>query len=102
MATRSVPQVPIGEGEGPDAAVQQSWRNAVRLSSMGDALEAFLARAGFDRAPWLTIALAAGIALWFVLDSPWQWSAAIGVALLAAVAAAAGWDAGRSSCSPAG
>jgi competence protein ComEC len=91
MATRSVPQVPMGEGGSVDAAVQQSWRNRARLSSMGDLAERFLARAGFDRAPWLAIALAAGIAAWFLLDDPWQWSAAIGLALMVALGCSTAW-----------
>lgn len=74
-----------------DAAMQRTWRKAARLSSLADRAEAFVARAGFDRAPWLTVAFAGGIAVWFALASPWQWSAAIGAALLTAIAAAAIW-----------
>ncbi|MGN6498568.1 MAG: ComEC/Rec2 family competence protein, partial [Tsuneonella sp.] len=92
MATRTAPSVLLGEGEHlADAAVQRPWRNAARLSSMGNVAEGFLARAGFDRAPWLTIALGSGIVLWFALATPWQWCSAIGLALLAAIAAGAGW-----------
>ncbi len=80
-----------GPPETGDAALQRQWRMGARLSSTGDRAEAFLSRAGFDRAPWLVIAFAAGIALWFTLDTPWQWSAAIGLALIAAIAAQAAW-----------
>jgi competence protein ComEC len=92
MATSTAPQVPVGEGsERDDVAVQRTWRKAVRLSSVADRIEAFLAWSGFDRGPWLTIAFAAGIAAWFVLGSPWQWLGATGASLLAAIAAAAIW-----------
>lgn len=99
MATSTAPLVPMGEGpELPDAAVQRTWRKAVRLSSLADRAEHFVSHAGFDRAPWLTIAFATGIGAWFLLARPWQWSAVIGLSLLAAIAAAAIWrhDAGRS------
>lgn len=96
MATSSVPLVPMGEGPDPapeqrDAAVRRNWRMAVRLSSLADRAEAFVGQSGFDRAPWLTVAFAAGIASWFALDRPWQWAAATGVALVAALAAMAVW-----------
>lgn len=96
MATSTAPRVPMGEGPEPalepfDAAMQRTWRKPARLSSLGDRCETFVGSAGFDRAPWLTVAFAGGIAAWFALDTPWQWSAAIGSALLAAIAAAALW-----------
>ncbi|QYU69784.1 hypothetical protein J4558_06550 [Leptolyngbya sp. 15MV] len=92
MATSTAPQVPIGEGpERADVAVQRTWRKGARLSSMADRIEGFLAQAGFDRGPWLTIAFAGGIAAWFVLAGPWQWLAAAGASLLAVIAAAAIW-----------
>ncbi len=82
----------MGEGPGEaDVAVQRTWRKVARLSSMADRLEGFLAGAGFDRGPWLTIAFGAGIAGWFVLGGPWQWLAAMGASLLAVIAAAAIW-----------
>ncbi|MGB7408670.1 MAG: ComEC/Rec2 family competence protein [Pontixanthobacter sp.] len=56
-----------------------------------DRIEQFLARAGFDKGPWLVVAFATGIAAWFVLNSPWQWISAIGAALLAAIGAVAAW-----------
>jgi competence protein ComEC len=69
MATRQPPLVPLGD-EPADAALQQPpWRKTARLSSVADAADAALARAGFDRGPWLAIAFAGGIAAWFVLRS---------------------------------
>jgi len=61
------------------------------LSSFVANANAFLGRAGFDRGPWLAVALAAGIAAWFTLDTPWQWCAALGLAGLVALAALALW-----------
>ena len=96
MATSSVPLVPMGEGPEPapeqrDAAVRRNWRKAVRLSSLADKAEAFVGQSGFDRAPWLTVAFAAGIASWFALDTPWQWTSVIGAALVTAIGALAIW-----------
>ena len=92
MATRQTPIVPLGEETAADAALQQSpWRKRARLSSVGDSLDAALARAGFDRGPWLAIAFAAGIAGWFVLDGPAEWLLAASLPLLAAVGAVALW-----------
>jgi competence protein ComEC len=62
-----------------------------RLSSVADAAETGLAKAGFDRGPWLAIAFAGGIAAWFVLDRPVEWVVAIGLCLLMATGAAALW-----------
>jgi competence protein ComEC len=91
MATLQPPLVPLGE-EPADAALQQSpWRNRARLSSIADMLDAALARAGFDRGPWLAIAFAGGIALWFVLDGPVEWVLAASLCLLGAVGAVALW-----------
>jgi competence protein ComEC len=65
-------------------------RVAQRLSSGLDALERFLSQAGFDRAPWLAVAFAAGIATWFLLPAPSFWlafiTAMVGVAIVAVVA----------------
>lgn len=96
MATRTAPLVPIEQGPDPapqqaDAAVQRTWRMAPQLSSLADRAEGFLGRAGFDRAPWLVVAFAGGIAAWFVLDTPWQWVSVMGSTLLAALAALAVW-----------
>lgn len=62
-------------------------RVAGRLSSGLDALEHFLCRAGFDRAPWLAVAFAAGIGAWFIFMQQWQWVAVI--AMLSVTAACA-------------
>lgn len=61
------------------------------MSSVAERIERFLQRAGFDRGPWLVVALAAGISAWFLLDTPWQWASFIGACLLAYIAAAAIW-----------
>lgn len=74
-----------------DVAVQRTWRSRAHLSSISGILDRFLGNAEFDRGPWLTVFFAAGIAAWFVLGQPWQWSAAIGAALLAAIAALSLW-----------
>lgn len=92
MATGKLPKIPMqGDAEFGDAAVQRDWRSAVKLSSAVSYCEEFLSKAGFDRGPWLTVAFAAGIAAWFVLKSPWQWSAGIGLALLVSIGALAAW-----------
>ena len=79
--------VPLGE-EDADAAMQHShWRMLPRLSSLGDGLEAFLVSSGHDRGPWLAVALGAGIALWYVLDTPLLWAATIAICLCFALAA---------------
>lgn len=71
------------------AALQHGhWRRRIRLSSGLAALERFLGTAGFDRAPWMAVAFAAGIAAWFGLSNAGQWLALValcsGIALLAA------------------
>ncbi|WP_379546674.1 ComEC/Rec2 family competence protein [Qipengyuania sp. DSG2-2] len=91
MASGGATEVPLGSGEAVpgDAALQhRPWQGRWRLSSVGDTLENGLEDAGFERAPWLAVALAAGVAAWFVLDAPWQWAAAIGAGLLLALT---GW-----------
>lgn len=92
MATPHTPVVPIANGaDAGDAAVQRHWRKVPRMSSLVENAEQFLASAGFDRGPWLAVVFALGIASWFVLDTPWQWSAGIGAGLLLALAGAALW-----------
>ncbi|MCP5396698.1 MAG: ComEC/Rec2 family competence protein [Sphingomonadaceae bacterium] len=91
MATHTADVPMEGGGDPANAAMQRTWRNGLHLSSFADACEHFLATAAFDRGPWLAVALAAGIALWFVLGTPWQWSAVMGAALLVALAATAQW-----------
>lgn len=91
MANRIATLVPLDGGPGDAAMQQQLWRKAWRLSSLGDGAESWLDRAGFDRAPWLAIALAAGIAGWFVLPGPGWWAAAIALGVLIAGLAHIGW-----------
>lgn len=64
----------------------------MRLPSAGaiaERIEQSLAAQGFDRAPWLAVAFAGGIGLWFLLDGPFQWLAVVclcaGLALLVRV-----------------
>lgn len=64
------------------------------VAAMVDSVEAFLARAGFDRAPWLAVAFMAGIMAWFTLPGPWQWLAAILSGLMLALAALVVWPSG--------
>ncbi|MGD9473190.1 MAG: ComEC/Rec2 family competence protein [Novosphingobium sp.] len=90
MASSSPPPVPLtGDPAGEDIALQRHWRKRVHLSSLGDAAQAMVVRAGFHRASWLAVAFASGIALWLVLDGPRQWVAAgasaLGLAMLALV-----------------
>ena len=93
MATRHLPNVPLGE-EQADAAMQRGpWRNRARLSSVADRAEAWLAKAGFDRGPWLAVAFGGGITAWFVLGTPAEWVLTAAAALLAAVGAVALWKA---------
>lgn len=88
MATQGTPLVPFGEPDNAaNVAVQRPWRMRGLLSRLGDRLDRFLMRAGPDRGPWLTVGFAAGIGSWFALDMPWQWMGAIGLALLAVLAA---------------
>ncbi len=91
MATRIAPLVPMDGDQGDAAMQQQPWRKPRRLSSVGDAIEAWLDRAGFDRAPWLAIALAGGIAAWFVLPGPAWWTGSIALCLLFVAGASVGW-----------
>lgn len=91
MATRVTPLVPLGEELGDAALQHPPWRNAARLSSVADAAEGFLARAGFDRGPWLAVALATGIAAWFALPGPAWWVATIAAGLIIALGALAMW-----------
>jgi competence protein ComEC len=81
----------MGEETGDAALQQPPWRKPVDLSSIGDGVETFLARAGFDRGPWLAIAFGAGIGAWFVLGQAWQWVAALAGGLLLATGTVALW-----------
>lgn len=87
--------IPPGPSEPAACAALQHdpWRRLRGLSSglraLAQAGERFLASAGFDRAPWVAVGFAAGIALWFQLARPEQWLAliclctALGLAALA-------------------
>lgn len=82
MASLVPPTVPMGDEAPGGAALQhRPWRNRANLSSGLTKVEEFLESAGFDRAPWLVVAFAAGIAGWFVLHSRWQWLAWIAAGL---------------------
>ncbi len=80
---------------GPRVPTARLWQRGGGLSSIASAIgsggEGFLSHAGFDRAPWLAVVFASGILTWFALKTPWQWAAAIGVALLIALFALALW-----------
>src|SRR6478609_1586610 len=90
MAARQ-PTVPLGEEPGDAAMQQPPWRKSARLSSVGDAIEDRLARAGFDRGPWLAVAFAGGIAAWFMLARPVEWVLAASACLLIVLGAVALW-----------
>lgn len=93
MATQGASRVPFGDADDTaDAAVQRPWRMRALLSRFGDEIEGFLGHAGFDRGPWLVVALAAGVGGWFVLGEQWQWLGAMDLGLLAAIAAQAAWS----------
>jgi len=86
MATSETPWVPTGDMHPiENVAVQRNWRSLRHLSSIAVQIDRNLGETGFDRGPWLVIVFAAGIACWFMLDTPWQWCAAIGLALIAAL-----------------
>ncbi|WXK59274.1 ComEC/Rec2 family competence protein [Parerythrobacter aurantius] len=58
------------------------------MSSGAARLERALGDAGFDRAPWIVVAMAGGIALWFLLPGPFAWVGAIVTGGLVALAGA--------------
>ena len=82
----------VEDSEQPFGAALQHgpWRRRNRLSSGLEAMECFLGTAGFDRAPWLAVGFAAGIATWFALANAQEWLALValclGLGLLAAAA----------------
>ena len=61
------------------------------MSSAGDAAEAFLARAGYDRAPWAVVAFGCGIGAWFILPGPREWIAAAAAGPVVALVAVLLW-----------
>lgn len=74
MSSRHIPQVPFsGEADGADAAMQRPWRNWRRLSSALNNCDAFLGDPRQDRAPWVIVAFAGGIAAWFGLSGWAEW-----------------------------
>lgn len=78
MAQDALPDVPFESAPDGVAAMQHGpWRKRVDLASGLSAIEAFLAKAGFARAPWLVVGFAAGIAAWFALPSAGWWIALI-------------------------
>jgi competence protein ComEC len=88
----TIPAAAAASEDGDCAALQHcSWRRLNGLSSglrmLAERLEKFLAAAGFERAPWLAVAFAAGIGLWFEIGSSWQWLALICGCLVGAIAA---------------
>ncbi len=94
MTSDAVPVVPLGKETPVDAAMQHGlWRKDLRLSSGLAMAEEFLADSRFERAPWLVVGFAGGIALWFDLANAWQWLGAIALCLGLALAAAAGMSA---------
>jgi len=60
-----------------------------RLSSAANHADAFLEARPFERANWLPVGFAAGIALWLALPGPWQWTAALCACAAAALLALA-------------
>lgn len=66
------------------------WRSRTALSSALERVERFLADAGFDRAPWLAVGFALGIALWFYLPNRWNWLALMALCLSWAFGALSG------------
>ncbi len=105
---RDVPIIPMGDDPGgPDTAGEPTprpWQTDGRLSSIGawraqwlDAAERFLNDAGFDRAPWMAVVFALGIAAWFVLPELWQWCAAMAGGVGLAAGALLLWPAGSAA-----
>jgi len=91
MASQSPPQVPIGDTDDNAATQHTPWRKRAYLSSAADMVEQFLGDAGFDRGPWLTVALASGISAWFVLETASAWIAAMACGLIVAIGSIALW-----------
>ncbi|EAQ30264.1 predicted membrane metal-binding protein [Erythrobacter sp. NAP1] len=79
----------------PREAAARLWQRGGGLSSAASAVatkvEAFLAGAGFDRAPWLAVVFVSGILSWFALRNEWQWIGAIALSLFVVLSAVAAW-----------
>jgi competence protein ComEC len=74
--------VPIaGEDEGDSRLPSRlrKWGSEAHLSSAVARLEALLADRGFERMPWLAVAMLAGIGIWFALPGPGDWLIALGL-----------------------
>ena len=83
--------VPLGD-DAHDVALQQThWRKRASLSSLAEMADTFLGKAGFDRGPWMAVALASGIGAWFVLPTAAGWVACLAFGPLLALAALAKW-----------
>lgn len=91
MASNASRQVPTGDGIGDAAMQRPPWRMHSSLSSLLRKAESFLDHAGFDRAPWLAVALGLGITAWFVMPGPIWWIGTITGGIIASIAAAAIW-----------
>ena len=113
-ALRDVPIIPMGDepdggtvadghaaprpwqtGDGKSSA--GAWRSGRFASHLTDRTEAFLGRAGFERAPWLAVVFASGILAWFAMPEMWQWCAAIAGAVALALGALAVWRPGTAA-----
>lgn len=57
----------------PPLRTSRHWPIRAALSSTGDRFEKFLERSAFDCGPWLAVAMASGIATWFLLNTKAQW-----------------------------
>ena len=65
------------------------WRRRGQMSRLLEPIERFLGAAGFDRAPWLAVAFALGIAGWFGLSGIWAWLSLLALCAAVAILAAA-------------
>ncbi len=89
MAIQAEPTA-MNSSDAPKIAALQHFllRSSESLIRALTVVERFLGKAGFDRAPWLVIAFAAGIGAWFALASNGHWwgllAACLGIAAMAA------------------
>ena len=82
----------MGEaGEETRETVPRPWRMRGLLSSLASWFDRSLEQAKFDRGPWLVVAFAGGIGLWFLLGTAWQWLSVIGSGCALAAAATLSW-----------
>jgi len=94
------PEIPFGDTVRPtaiadDIALPGPWSKRVVLSSapgrLADLAEYALGSTGFDRAPWLAVALMCGILAWFALNSAREWILALGSVFALVILAALVW-----------